>query len=92
LRAPHWRRPQPTKGRFPVSGGPNSGEGSAESGERIDRIAAKLGLVTERDLAGTDAALLRSDLLAPTDFPAEPVAADRLQPALAPLPTEKLVV
>src|SRR5215204_2126999 len=53
----------------------------AESGERIDLIAAKLGLVSDSDLAQAYAALLGSSLLSRDDFPAQPVAGDRLQPA-----------
>jgi general secretion pathway protein E len=53
----------------------------AESGERIDLIAAKLGLLSDSDLAQAYAALLGSPLLSRDDFPAQPVAADRLQPA-----------
>jgi general secretion pathway protein E len=50
----------------------------AESGERIDHIAAKLGLVSERDLAATYAELIGSPLVDLTDFPDEPVAAERI--------------
>ncbi len=50
----------------------------AESGERIDRIAAKLGLISDQDLARAYAALLGSPLLAASEFPAEPVARERL--------------
>jgi len=50
----------------------------AESGERIDRIAAKLGLVSDQDLARAYAALLGSPLVATEEFPGEPVAPDRL--------------
>ena len=63
----------------------------AESGERIDRIAAKLGLVSERDLAAAYAQLIGSPVLDPTDFPDEPVAAGRIgraflkQPRMIPL-------
>jgi general secretion pathway protein E len=53
----------------------------AESGERFDRIAAKLGLVSERDMADAYAALIGKRLLTPDDFPATPVAADRLPAA-----------
>lgn len=53
----------------------------AESGERIDLIAAKLGLVSDRDLAEAYASVLGAPLLSRDDFPAQPVAADRLQPA-----------
>jgi general secretion pathway protein E len=51
----------------------------AESGERIDHIAAKLGLVAERDLAAVYATLIGSPVLGPADFPAQAVAADRIQ-------------
>jgi general secretion pathway protein E len=53
----------------------------AESGERIDLIAAKLGLISDRDLAQAYASLLGSPVLTPTDFPAEPIELDRLRPA-----------
>ncbi len=49
-----------------------------ETGERVDRIAAKLGLVADRDLAEAYAALLGTPVLEAADFPAEPVAAGRL--------------
>jgi general secretion pathway protein E len=51
----------------------------AESGERIDHIAAKLGLVSERDLANAYAEQIGSPVVADADFPAEPVAPDRIQ-------------
>src|SRR5215471_15075156 len=50
----------------------------AESGERIDRIAAKLGLVSERDLAAAYAELIGSAVVAAGDFPVEPVASERI--------------
>jgi general secretion pathway protein E len=50
----------------------------AESGERIDRVAAKLGLVSERDLAAAYAELIGSPIVAAADFPTEPVAAQRI--------------
>ena len=56
----------------------------AESGERIDLIAAKLGLISDRDLAAAYAALLDTPVLTPEDFPAEPVAAERLCTAVLP--------
>jgi general secretion pathway protein E len=52
-----------------------------ESGERIDRIAAKLGLVSERDLAAAYAELLGSPLIGPAEFPAEPVGGERISRA-----------
>ncbi|MGE5269583.1 MAG: type II secretion system ATPase GspE, partial [Thiohalocapsa sp.] len=53
----------------------------AESGERIDLIAVKLGLIPDRQLAEAYAALLGTPVLSREEFPAEPVAADRLRPA-----------
>ncbi len=50
----------------------------AETGERIDRIAAKLGLISDRDLAQAYATLLGSAVVAPDEFPADPVAPDRV--------------
>ncbi len=52
----------------------------AESGERLDRIAAKLGLVSERDMAVAYAALTGAPLITPADFPAAPVVTDRVSP------------
>jgi general secretion pathway protein E len=50
-----------------------------ESGERIDRIAAKLGLVSERDIAAAYAELIGSPLVAGAEFPAEPVGPERIR-------------
>jgi general secretion pathway protein E len=52
-----------------------------ESGERIDLIAAKLGLISDHDLAQTYSALLGSPVLTPAEFPPEPIAAERLRAA-----------
>ncbi len=51
---------------------------AAESGERLERVLAQLGLVSERDIAETLAALLDLPLAAIEDYPAEPVLEDRL--------------
>ena len=51
---------------------------AAESGERIDRIAAKLGLVSERHLAAAYSELIGSPVLIPTDFPSEAIAIERI--------------
>ena len=53
----------------------------AESGERIDRIAAKLGLVSERDLAAAYAELIGSAVVTAAEFPPEPVAPGRIRRA-----------
>ena len=50
----------------------------SDSGERIDHIAAKLGLVGERDLAEIYAALIGSPAITPPEFPATPIAAGQL--------------
>src|SRR5215472_4681213 len=50
----------------------------AESGERVDRIALKLGLVSERDLALAYADALGTALVGAAEFPAKPIAADRI--------------
>jgi len=52
-----------------------------ESGERIDRIAAKLGLVSDAGLAAAYADMVGAPVLAAAEFPGEPVAADRLEPS-----------
>ena len=52
-----------------------------ESGERLDHIAAKLGLVSERDLADAYAEVIGSPVVSAAEFPPEPVAADRVRRA-----------
>jgi hypothetical protein len=44
----------------------------AESGDRIDRVAAKLSLVSERDPATAYAELTGSPVVSATEFPIEP--------------------
>src|ERR1700710_2188265 len=46
---------------------------AAESGERLERVLAQLGLVSERDIAETLAALLDLPVAATEDYPVEPV-------------------
>jgi general secretion pathway protein E len=53
----------------------------AESGERIDHIGAKLGLVSERDLAALYSELLGSAVVNPAEFPLDAIADGRLQRA-----------
>lgn len=53
----------------------------SESGERIDLIASKLGLISDRDLAQAYATLIGSPVVVPEEFPSGPVAADRLRAA-----------
>lgn len=52
---------------------------SADSGQRIDRVLTQLGLVSEQGLADTAARLLGLDRALPSDYPAEPLFADRLR-------------
>jgi general secretion pathway protein E len=51
---------------------------AGESGERLERVLAQLGLVSERDIAETVAALLDLPMAALEDYPAEPVLEARL--------------
>jgi general secretion pathway protein E len=51
----------------------------AESGRRLDLIAAKLGLISDADLALLYATQLGEPVLASANYPAGPVAADRLR-------------
>ncbi|MFC3228219.1 type II secretion system ATPase GspE [Marinibaculum pumilum] len=53
----------------------------AESGERLDRIAAKLGMVSDSDLAGAYADALGRPLVRVEDFPTEAVLPERLRAA-----------
>ncbi len=50
----------------------------AESGERIDLIAAKLGLISDRDLAQAYASMLGAPVLTPADLPPQAIAPERL--------------
>jgi general secretion pathway protein E len=52
----------------------------AESGERLAGLLAKLGLVSERDLAEATAAELDLPLIGAREFPEEPLYAERLSP------------
>ena len=51
----------------------------AESGECIDHIAAKLGMISDTDLAAAYAELLGATVLISADFPTVPMAIDGLQ-------------
>ena len=53
---------------------------SAESGERLERVLAQLGLVSERDIAEILAAVLDLPLAVADDYPATPVLEDSLSP------------
>lgn len=54
---------------------------SENSGERVDRIAVKLGLASEADLAGVYSELLGSPIVTGPDYPTDPVCQDCLAPA-----------
>jgi len=49
-----------------------------DGAERLDTVLVRLGLVAERDLAEGYAALLGLSIVAASDFPAEPVLAERI--------------
>lgn len=55
----------------------------AESGERIDHIAVKLGMVSDKDLAGAYAGAVGSPLVTLEDFPAEAILTERISAAFA---------
>jgi general secretion pathway protein E len=54
---------------------------AAESGERLERVLAQLGLVSERDIAGAIAAALDLPIALAQDYPATPVLEDCLSPS-----------
>jgi general secretion pathway protein E len=51
-----------------------------DTGERLDRVLTQLGIVSERDLAQTMAALFGASLAKPADYPAEPLFIEQLKP------------
>ncbi len=51
---------------------------AADSGQRLDSVMIQLGLVSERGLAESYAALLGTQVTAPDRYPEEPLFADRL--------------
>lgn len=53
----------------------------SETGDRVDRIATKLGLITDRDLAQAYADLLETPVVTPSEYPLDPVASDRIAKA-----------
>jgi general secretion pathway protein E len=58
-----------------------AGRVAAETGQRLDSVLIQLGLLTERGLAETYAALLRLPIAIPARYPTEaPLLADRLPP------------
>ena len=65
-------------GKLTPSGLDRAARLAGESGDRLERVLAQLGLVSERDLAETMAAVLDLPLAAGSDFPADPVLGDRL--------------
>ncbi len=53
----------------------------SETGDRVDRIATRLGLITDRDLAQAYADLLETPVVTPSEYPLDPVASDRIAKA-----------
>ncbi|MBV9992283.1 MAG: type II secretion system ATPase GspE [Alphaproteobacteria bacterium] len=54
---------------------------AAESGERLEHVLTRLGMVSDKDLADALAAYLGLKLVTPADFPATPVLEERLRRA-----------
>ncbi len=65
-------------GRLTVPGLERARRVGLESDERIELVLARLGLVSEREIAETLAAVLDLPLAAPEDYPQNPVLEDRL--------------
>ena len=53
---------------------------AGETGGRLDRVLTQLGLISERGLAQALAELVAAPLVAPADYPDEPLFVDRLRP------------
>jgi general secretion pathway protein E len=52
---------------------------ASESGERVEHVLTQLGLVSDKDMAEALSAYLSLKIVAPGDYPAQPVLEDRLQ-------------
>lgn len=65
-------------GKLTQSGSQRAERLAAESGERVEVVLARLGLVSERDIAEALSAWLELPLAATNDYPAAPVLEDRL--------------
>ncbi len=52
---------------------------AAESGTRVDQVMTQLGLISERALAETLAAMMGAPLAGPADYPERPLQPDRLK-------------
>jgi len=52
---------------------------SAETGERLEHVLTRLGTVSDKDLADALAGFLGLKVVAPADFPSEPVLEERLR-------------
>ncbi|HLY57961.1 MAG TPA: hypothetical protein VKS60_20530, partial [Stellaceae bacterium] len=76
-------------GRLPPATLERAGRLAAESGEKLDAVLTRLGLITERELAEFLAEALGMPLAATSDFPSEPVLDGRIAPAF--LKTERLM-
>ncbi len=67
-------------GKLTPTGAERASRLAQESGERLERVLARLGLVSERDLAETLGALLALPVAAAEDYPDLPVLEDRMNP------------
>lgn len=66
------------RGKLTAAGLERATRLQADSGEKLEIIFTKLGLVSERDLANALATFLELPLAPPNSFPTSPVLADRL--------------
>ncbi|MEI9988942.1 MAG: ATPase, T2SS/T4P/T4SS family [Rhizomicrobium sp.] len=67
-------------GRITPGGVERAAQAAGESGDRIETVLTRLGLVSERDLTGAIAAAFDLRIASATDYPAVPVLEDRLSP------------
>jgi general secretion pathway protein E len=68
------------RGRLDETGLDRARRLAAESGAKLDAVLTQLGLVSDRAVAEAFAELLGLPIMAPGDYPAEPVLAERLRP------------
>src|SRR3569832_1166786 len=67
-------------GKLTATGAERASWLAQESGERLERVLARLGLGSERDLAEIFGALLALPVAAAEDYPDLPVLEDRVDP------------
>jgi len=65
-------------GRLSVQAAQRADQARTESGERLERIVTRLGLLSEKDLTDAFSALMNLPIAAAGEFPATPLLTDRL--------------